>query len=675
MRNLIKLQLLSTAMIPVSLVAEVDFYEEIPMVTTVSNFPQRISEAPTAVTIVTSEMIAASGVVDLHDIFHLVPGFDVYRQSGSFGGVSYGTYPNGYPNNLDIKLDGLSIYEVFLNTTNWNSLGIDIEDIEYIEVVRGANPSVDGINSFTGSINIVTTSPLEQTKQIARFTMGSRGERNATLQFGGYTPGVAYQFTLKKRQHDGFASYQGDPVEDALDNESFRVRTIFTPSLFDTVSFQAGVASTSLGMTGGGKEDTADETEPYKMDSSYITLSWKRAKADNDYQFKVSHTSNSVEYYEYLGLFSDVVGLPPQVFYPDFPYADFEVELDTRDESSKRLDVEFRHSARLNSFVRFDWGVGHRHDQAASQLFFTSDKAIKESTNRVFANTEIQWGKFTANGAASWEETTLDSNALSLRASLNYPITDSTTLRLARNNVERGPSLMAANEYRTLSYEGYVFNIDRISSPNLTNEHNRVTELGFYSVFLRGALTLDGKLYQERSDDLLEVYTVSGTPIDFDQRVGYRANTTFVDVDGLELALQYTRDDWRLWGNLAYREIAGEALRDTSFVNGQEIISVVTNMYNAAPGLIGSFLVEKDIGNEMSLAVNYRYRDDVEYRIGGILPSASRFDVNLRKRWLLGKQEINVVLMVHNLFDSDVRDYQSFNVFDRRVYLKAELNF
>jgi len=157
LRNLIKLQLLLTAMIPVSLVAEVDFYEEIPMVTTVSNFPQRISEAPTAVTIVTSEMIAASGVVDLHDIFHLVPGFDVYRQSGSFGGVSYGTYPNGYPNNLDIKLDGLSIYEVFLNTTNWNSLGIDIEDIEYIEVVRGANPSVDGINSFTGSINIVTT--------------------------------------------------------------------------------------------------------------------------------------------------------------------------------------------------------------------------------------------------------------------------------------------------------------------------------------------------------------------------------------------------------------------------------------------------------------------------------------------------------------------------------------
>ncbi len=652
-----------------------DFYEDIPLVTSVSNFPQKISEAPAAVTIVTRDMIAAAGVVDIHDIFHLVPGFDSYRQSGSFGAVSYGTYPNAYPNNLEIKLDGLSIYEVFLNTTNWNSLGIDVEDIEFIEVVRGANASVDGANSFTGAINIVTAAPLKQTHQMVRARLGSRGERDVSLQLGSYGAGTAYQLTLKKRKHDGFAAYEGQPVEDALDTHSIRFRSSVTPTALDTLDFQAGFADTDLGMTGGGKEDTADETEPYTMTSSYLAATWKREKGDSQYQVRAYRTSNSVEYYQYIGPFTQVVGLPPQVFYPDFPYADFDVELDTRDQSSRRMDVEFRHNLRIGHDTRFGWGVGHRNDSARSRLFFTTDDAIKESTNRAFANSEVKFGAVTTNLGASWEETTQGDSALSLRGSINVKVADNTTLRFARNNVDRGPSLMAANEYRTLSYDGYVFDLDRLSHPNLGKETLRVTEIGAYSVFFDGAMTLDAKLYREKGRDLIEVYTVRRTPLDFDQRIGYRANTTFVDVDGVELALNYNGDKWRLWTNATYRDISGQALRDTDIVDGQEITAVVTDMYNAAPGFMGSMLIERDMGDSTKLSFNYRFRDDVEYRIGGILPAASRLDATVRKQWSMGDKNVRLALLVHNVFDSTVLDYQAFNAFDRRVYLRAELDF
>ncbi len=658
-----------------SVLAADDFYEDIPLVTSVSNFPQKISEAPAAVTIVTRDMIAAAGVVDIHDIFHLVPGFDSYRQSGSFGAVSYGTYPNAYPNNLEIKLDGLSIYEVFLNTTNWNSLGIDVEDIEFIEVVRGANASVDGANSFTGSINIVTTAPLEQTHDTVRARIGSHGERDVTLQLGSYGAGAAYQFSLKKRQHDGFAAFEGEPVADALDTQSVRFRSSFTPTALDTIDVQAGYADTDLGMTGGGKDDTADETDPYTMVSSYLAATWKREKGDSQYQVRAYRTSNSVEYYQNLGPFTQVVGLPPQVFYPDFPYADFDVELDTRDQSSKRLDLEFRHNLRLSPDARIGWGVGHRKDSAQSQFFFTTDAVIKESTSRAFANGEVKFGAVTTNLGASWEETTQDESALSLRASVNFKVSDSTTLRIARNNVDRGPSLMAANEYRTISYDGYVFDLDRLSHPGLGNETNRVTEIGAYSVFFDGAMTFDAKLYREKGRDLIEVYTVRRTPLDFDQRIGYRANTTFVDVDGVELALNYNGDKWRLWANATYRDISGEALRDTDYIDGQEVTAVVTDMYNAAPGLMGSLLFERDMGNSTKLSFNYRYIDDVEYRIGGNLASASRLDAALRKQWQMGDKTLHMALLVHNVFDNSVLDYQTFNAFDRRVYLRAELDF
>lgn len=655
--------------------ADDDFYEDIPFVTSVSNFPQKISEAPAAVTIITQDMILAAGIVDLHDIFHLAPGFDTYSVSGSFGGVNYGTYPNAYPNNLDIKLDGLSIYEVFLNTNNWNSLGIDVEDIKYVEVVRGANASVDGANSFTGSINIVTKSPLEQSSDKVRLRVGSDGERDVTLQIGSYQTGSAYQLTLKKRQNDGFDDFAGETFNDSLSTQSARFSSSFTPTLTDSIEIQAGFADSDLGLPGGGKEDTPDEVEPYVMQSSYLSALWRRELGESQYQLKVSKTSNSVEYYKYLGLFTDVVGLPPQLFYPDFPYADFDVEIDTRDQSSHRLDIEFRHNLKITDHGRFNWGLGHRHDAAQSRLFFTNDKSFIERTDRAFLNTEWNLGDVVTNVGAAYETTTKDESALSLRASLNYQLNDTTTLRLARNNVERGPSLMAANEYRTMSYDGYVFDLDRIAAEEIGNESNRVSELGIYSKFYDGALTLDAKLYQEKARDLIEVYTIKGTPLDFDRRIGYRDNTTFMDVEGAEFAVSYQTDQWQLWSNVAYRKAIGEALRDLTYVNGETVPSLVMDMKVTVPEMMGSVLLQRQLGKDSSVAVNYRFRDSVEYRLGGILPSASRVDMTYQKQLQLGRHPLNLSVIVHNVFDDNYLDYQSYNVADRRIYLRSELSF
>ena len=45
------------------------------MVASVSRLPQRLADAPTAVTVIDRDMIKASGVRDLNDVFRLVPAF------------------------------------------------------------------------------------------------------------------------------------------------------------------------------------------------------------------------------------------------------------------------------------------------------------------------------------------------------------------------------------------------------------------------------------------------------------------------------------------------------------------------------------------------------------------------------------------------------------------------
>jgi len=650
-----------------------DLFTDIPMTTSVANFPQKISHTPAAVSIVSKEMIAALAPSDIYEIFSLVPGYDAYARSASLGGVSYGAYPAAFSNTLEVKLDGVSMYEVFLNTTIWPNLGIDVEDIDYIEVVRGGNPSVDGANSFAGSINIITNSPANSQPNQIRLGVGGRGERSASVHMARQGSYAAYSFKLKKREHDGFA---GMSINDGLDSQSVRFRALFTPNLYDTVDVQLGYADTTLGMTGGGKNDDPFESGSYGLDGAYQAITWQRVLTNGGLRVRGYHTTNEVAFYDYLGTFVDIVGIPPQLIYPDFPYADFDVAIDTRDESSERLDIEVRHHFSATDSVRLDWGLGSRRDSAQSSLFFSTDKSIVETTSRVFVNAE--WaasGALVANLGTLWEEGLGHRNVLSLRGALNYQLTPQLSARLARNLVERAPTLMAAREYRTLSYAGYVFDIDRIADPDIKNEGKQVSEMGIYGNFMHGALTIDLKVFKETSSDLIEVVTQTNSPLDFDGRVAFRTNTTHVDLSGVELAVDYTAGDWLWHWQTSKRQFSGSSLRLETYVDGAIEPLKVFDMDNAGPELITSLLVRQQLSSGWSWSSNLRYQAEADYRLGGNVPSYNRLDLALQKTMVWQDKTLQITLSSQNILNNEVIDYQNFNAMGRRFLLRANLSF
>jgi iron complex outermembrane receptor protein len=74
----------------VAFAADEDIYfSELPVVASVSRLPQRLADAPTAVTVVDRDMIKASGARDLNDIFRLVPGFQTYPNNTEPAKVTY----------------------------------------------------------------------------------------------------------------------------------------------------------------------------------------------------------------------------------------------------------------------------------------------------------------------------------------------------------------------------------------------------------------------------------------------------------------------------------------------------------------------------------------------------------------------------------------------------------
>ena len=143
-----------------------NIYAELPIVLSASRLRQPASEAPMAVSTIDRDMIEASGARTIPDVLRLVPGMVVGNSDNEFGDepkivVAYHGHTDQFSRQMQVLIDGRSIYEPMSGGVNWNMLPINIEDIQRIEVTRGPNASSYGSNSFLAVINIITRHAAE----------------------------------------------------------------------------------------------------------------------------------------------------------------------------------------------------------------------------------------------------------------------------------------------------------------------------------------------------------------------------------------------------------------------------------------------------------------------------------------------------------------------------------
>src|SRR5579862_2312835 len=126
-------------------------------VVTASKFEQKPAEAPSSVTVITSEEIKRYGYRTLADILASVPGFYVsYDRNYAFlgaSGINLGDFNsrilllvNGHRVNSDLN-DSAYIDTTFL---------LDVDLIDRVEIMRGPGSVLYGNNAFFGVINVIT---------------------------------------------------------------------------------------------------------------------------------------------------------------------------------------------------------------------------------------------------------------------------------------------------------------------------------------------------------------------------------------------------------------------------------------------------------------------------------------------------------------------------------------
>ncbi len=129
-----------------------------------------------ATTVITKDELRSWGATTIEDAFRLIPGMIVsQRNNGCYDIHIRGLnnvpenlhllYTNN--NNMQLMVDGRSVQNLITGIIEMEQLPISIEDVERIEVVRGACSALYGMNAVTGIVNIITEKPAEGSKTVS----------------------------------------------------------------------------------------------------------------------------------------------------------------------------------------------------------------------------------------------------------------------------------------------------------------------------------------------------------------------------------------------------------------------------------------------------------------------------------------------------------------------------
>lgn len=213
---------------------EADLLSDIPYVASATRLPQKITDAPASITLLDRDIIDASGAVTVADLFRLVPGMQAYSVTRNRNAVTYHGMSDPFPNRLEVMINGRSIYLPMLFTVDWGSIGITLDDIRHIEIVRGPNVPAYGSNALLGAINIVTKSPIEQSENAISVMTGANSTREMQFRSGGLS-GDNFSFQLA----GGYSANQGSArYQDGLKNRHLNGSAVYTPDLYSTLDLQ-----------------------------------------------------------------------------------------------------------------------------------------------------------------------------------------------------------------------------------------------------------------------------------------------------------------------------------------------------------------------------------------------------------------------------------------------------
>lgn len=604
-------------------IAESDFFGESPIVLTVSRMNKPLAESPASVTVIDRQMIRNSGARQIADIFRLVPGFIVGYQSGNIPVVTYQGLGHQWHRQMQVLIDGRSVFIPSFGGVSWSNLPLLLEDIERVEVTRGPNAVTYGANAFLATINIITRHASEDVGGMLSYAHDLDSDRTAQdlyVRYGDQHDDLDWRISAGREKDDGYRN-----LNDSRLSEKLNIRTDFQTAYNQFWTVQAGINQSTLGRGSGSESNIIRDEE---ITNSYQNIKWELLQDQVNTTILFTHTRQTVKDNFESDPLNDFLATLNPALAPQLALITEDIITDINiDRTSDRTDFEAYQSRTLNKKITVVYGGSVRKDKVKSFYLFNDNQQHDVDTNRLFSS--IEWKPLSGliiDVGLMLEDTNFTGRETSYRLSVIKNLGPH-NLRFVNSTARRNPilwELIGKTQFETDIPAPIAMPITVVilrATGNVEPENIRSSEIGLFSEYLNRTLSSDIKLFSYKITDQIteEERTLSPDPLTgLDQTFEIFENKETTKVDGFEISFNFTpqHKNYRLYGGLSLTDVesARSGLQNSfpqqsAFISGHFDLSLKHQVSGALYAVDNISWVDEadDIDAYQRLDIRYQY--------------------------------------------------------------------
>jgi len=186
-------------------------------VVTATRSPLAVSQAGSAISVITAEEIEKESIKSPADVLRRVPGVTV-TETGGPGATTTVRLRGADSGHTLVLIDGIRVNDPSANSGEFDFSNLAAVDIERIEVLRGPQSAIYGSDAMGGVINIITRKGRGTPRVSVGMEGGSYGTKAGRASVSGSNGSVSYAFSTTGFDTAGFSryGYRIGRIEDAL---------------------------------------------------------------------------------------------------------------------------------------------------------------------------------------------------------------------------------------------------------------------------------------------------------------------------------------------------------------------------------------------------------------------------------------------------------------------------
>ncbi len=641
------------------------FFDPEVLFTDASNIPTKPEKLTVPVTIITREMIEATGAINVPELFRLVPGYQVGIGNRGNIAVSPHDVTDRFVKNLEVRVDGIPIYELQNNAPNWSLSGVRVEDIERIEITRASNSVTHGFNAFMGSVNIITKSPLQEHGTYGLFRYGSDDYQHYQLRHSNRIDDLSYRVGVDYKTEDGF-----ELLDDEADLANFKFRGLYTPSYRNEIDFGITLAHTDFQQvftrpTGGIELET-----PIEQTGTLEYIKWQHIRANSDV-LKLEFNHRYIRFDEAPtlpfgnGNISAVFG-GLAAFNFLFPGQPDQVVNFIYESTENRYDANMSYLVNHLENLRLHFGADLRYETLEGS-YIRNNRQTRLSKSFF---TSVDWdvtSKFLVSVGLSTQLTNDSKTTINPRIGVNYQLDRSHAVRGNLSYSEKPLGLTVKNSSAIIRLQdGTPVSTLTASDTELDNIRMFSYGIGYHGHYLNDAIEFDVQLYRQEVRDAPNFFLVNLPPLQFPG--AFFDNALDWNGTGLEteIHVNLARNTF-IRVNYAYIDVSG---RGRTGINPSTFQNLDDAMAKHSLGILAS----KKWQNGFGLSSAYYYQSKMRWRTESTEEGVNRLDIKGSYRRNIGGTVIELAAIGQGLL-GDYTELQIDNVFEPRGFFQVSIDF